>query len=211
VQECPPPTVYQVPPANDYPTFPPSLGQAFASYPYASSATGCLLPARAGKPWLGQLQIELGDGSDQVERTGVAFLLEGKHGFGVDFNWDSLTEELAAGEHDELHIGKLNFMYRLIESDRALVRAGIGVQWMGDRFDADTGVNFSIQADLFPRRPYVVSGEVDFGTIGDAETLHAAGTAGLMLGRAELYGGYDYRRIGDVEIKGPMIGLRLWY
>ena len=217
---APAPVVVETPVCEpvEGPLYPPaapspaqSFGESFASYPYANSATGCLLSARAGKPWLGRVQFELGDGSEEVERTGVAFLLEGSFGFGVDFDWDSLTESLPEGGHDELHIGELNVMYRLIETDHALIRAGIGVQWMGDRFDTDSGVNFSLQADLFPRRPYVVSGELDFGTIGDAQTIHAAATAGVMLGRAELYGGYDYRRISDVEIKGPMIGLRLWY
>ena len=71
--------------------------------------------------------------------------------------------------------------------------------------------NFTLRGDFAPCRPVVLSGEIDLGRLGDAEHLHLAGTAGVMLDRFEVYGGYDYRRIGDVELQGPMIGLRLWW
>ena len=32
-----------------------------------------------------------------------------------------------------------------------------------------------------------------------------------MLDRFELFGGYDYRRIGNIELKGPMAGLQIWF
>jgi hypothetical protein len=195
-----------------YPSAATSLVSSFPEYPYADGLGGAMVTdgSSFGKEWSGQVQFEFGSGDD-VDRSGGAFLLEGVHGFGIDVDWDSYREDLPGGGQDELHIGEFNLLYRIAESEHSLIRVGVGVAWLGDRFDTDYGVNFSIKADYMPRRPLVFSGELDLGTIGDAETLHAAGTVGVMLQRCELYGGYDYRRIGDVELVGPMMGLRVWF
>lgn len=189
------------------------LFQQFAAYPYAGECGGFLFTASPGlgKRWSGQVQFELGSDFDGLDRDGVSFLLEGTAGFGVDFDWNTYTEELADGGHDELHIGELNLLYRVVETDRALVRVGVGAAWLGDRYDTNAGVNFTLQADLAPREPIVLSGQLDLGTLGDAQHLHAAGTVGVMLNRCEVFGGYDYRRIGGVEIQGPMVGVRVWF
>lgn len=189
-----------------------TFGDEFAPYPYAPGATGCLTGAVGeGKEWLGHLGLEQGLATDDVDRTGFTLFVEGESGFGANFEWHSLTEDLAGGGHDELHLGELDITYRLVESDHALVRAGLGLNWLGDRYDTDFGVNFTVGADFFPVRPIVLSTELDLGTVGDAQMLHLSGTAGWMMGRMELFGGYDYRRIGDAVIEGPLVGLRLWF
>lgn len=160
---------------------------------------------------MGQLQLEGGSDFDAIDRTGLGLLVESAGGLGLEFGWDAYTEDLPSGGHDELHIGELGVLYRVAETDRALVRVGLGTAWMGDRYDTDFGLNLSVRADYAPSDPFILSGELDLGRLGDAEHLHAAGTVGVTLDRCELYGGYDYRRIGDVEISGPMVGLRLWF
>lgn len=212
-----PPVIVEAP-APDY--NPPSVAASFDSFansfapaPYADGCAGCLFPNVSGprKWWSGQVTFELGDAGGQVDRAGVGFLLEESNGFGVDFDLDSFSESLPAGGHDELHLGQVNFLYRVLETEQALVRVGLGVNWMNDQYATDGGLNFTARADLFPRRPWVVSTELDLGTLGDAQTTHAAVTTGVALGHAELYGGYDYRRIGDTQLKGPMLGLRVWW
>ena len=215
----PPPAEYVPAPATAFPTPVPSVAEAFArrftAFPYADGSDGFVvntaLDSPIGKPWLGRIDFEAGDASDGVDRTGVGFLIEGDHGFGVDFDWHTYTERLADGGHDELHLGDVNLLYRVVETEATLVRAGVGVAWLGDAYGSEPGVNFTLRGDFAPFQPVVLSGEVDLGRLGDAEHLHLAGTAGVMLDRFEVYGGYDYRRIGDVELQGPMIGLRLWW
>jgi len=85
------------------------------------------------------------------------------------------------------------------------------VNLLGDAFGSDAGFNMTAKADVFPAEPWVVSGEFDLGTIGDAEMFHAAGKVGLMLDRVELFGGYDYRDIGGVALQGPMAGIQVWF
>ncbi|MEM6329424.1 MAG: hypothetical protein AAF790_04155 [Planctomycetota bacterium] len=194
---------------------PPAATPGFTAFPYAGGENGfrcCGQGSAAGaKPWLGRVGLEIGDAGGGVDRTGFRFLLEGEHGFGVGFDWNLFTEELPGGGHDELHLGEVNLLYRLIETDRTLIRAGVGAAWLGDAHATDAGVNFTLMADHALADPLVLSAEIDFGTLGDAQTLHAAAGVGVMLDRCEVFGGYDYRRIGDVELKGPMVGLRFWW
>lgn len=216
-----PPTVYAAPPATEQLSIQPiteSIVKSFAAFPFADGAEGFFVyhepsPNEGGlaKHWLGKLQVELADASGRVDRTGIAFLLEGDHGFGFDFDWNSYTEQLPGGGHDELNLGRLNLLYRIVETDRALVRAGVGVGWLDDQHGTDAGLNLTLQSDLLLSRNWVGSAELDFGTLGDAQTLHAAGTVGRRFGRCEVYGGYDYRRVGAVDLQGPTVGLRVWW
>lgn len=187
-----------------------SLG--FAPFPYADPLAGGLLAGgQIGKPWLGRLQLETGSAGDRVQRSGVAFLLEQSDGLGVDFELDSFSEDLPAGGHDELHLGEVNLTYRVIETEHALVRVGGGIAWLTDAIATDTGGNFTVQADILPRKPWVLSAEADFGTLGDAQRIDLSGTVGVAWRRVELYVGYDYHRIADVQLQGPTLGVRLWW
>jgi hypothetical protein len=168
-------------------------------------------PPGEGQSWSGRVGVEHGSDFADIDRTGFSFLLESESGLGIDFDWDSYAEDLAGGGHDELHVGEVDLLYRFVENEQLLFRAGLGVAWLGDAYDTNAGINFTLKADFAPCDPFVLSGELDLGTLGDAEHLHAAGTVGMMIHRCEVYGGYDYRRIGDVEIQGPMIGLRVWF
>lgn len=209
------PPAYVPPPAPE-PVYPSPVEQyfrQFARYPYADGCEGYMYSSdsRVGKDWAGRVQFEFGSDFDGVDRTGGAFLIETVSGWGADFAWNSYREDVPGGGYDELHIGDANLLYRIAETDHSLVRVGVGAAWLGDAYDTDFGVNFTLRGDFMPADPVVLSGELDLGTLGDAQHVHAAGTVGVMLGRAEVYGGYDYRRIGDVEIEGPMLGLRVWF
>lgn len=230
-QPCPPPVVetvvvaqpvYMVEPTDAAPPtyiepLGPSLTAAFdrqfTPYPYANNSHGFMLVGTpgAGQCWSGRIGVERGSDFADLDRTGFSFLLEGDGGLGIDFDWDSYAEDLAGGGHDELHIGEVDLLYRFVENEQLLFRAGLGVAWLGDAYDTNAGINVTLKADYAPCDPFILSGELDLGTLGDAEHLHAAGTVGMMIHRCEFYGGYDYRRIGDVEIQGPMLGLRVWF
>lgn len=195
------------------PTVYETYQRRFASYPYALGCDGFQFETTGdcGGTWAGRVQVEIGSDFDGLDRTGVGFLIESIGGFGFDFDWDSFTEDLPGGGHDELHLAEFNFLYRVVQTDRSLVRVGIGPAWLGDSYDTDFGINFTLRGDFAPADPWILSGELDLGTLGDAQHVHATGTIGVMLNRCELFGGYDYRRIGDAELQGPMMGLRIWF
>ncbi|MCI0639159.1 MAG: hypothetical protein L0Y72_14350 [Gemmataceae bacterium] len=91
------------------------------------------------------------------------------------------------------------------------MRSGVGLSWLLDRFDTDFGFNFHYGADVFPVHPLVLSGSADLGFVGNAGVAHVRGSAGVLWRNWEFFGGYDFLRIGRVELHGPMIGIRLWF
>jgi hypothetical protein len=50
-----------------------------------------------------------------------------------------------------------------------MFRTGLGFNWLDDPIDTNFGFNFTYGADLFPRRPWVLSATIDWGTLGEAE------------------------------------------
>ena len=163
------------------------------------------------KEWSGSFGFEYGSSFDGLDRRSVGLLFEHSSRVGIDFKWDSYVEDLGGGFSDELHLGDVNLLFRVAESENYLIRAGMGVNILGDAFGSDAGFNVTAKADLFPVKPLVLSGELDLGTIGDAEMFHIAGKAGFMLKRFEVFGGYDYRTIGGVALQGPMVGVQVWF
>lgn len=183
----------------------------FQDFPYAIDPSGYMSRLKSPKRWSARSTFEFGQDSYGLERTGLGLLLEHQTGAGLDFQWNSYREDLGGGVTDELHFSDINFLYRVAEHENYLVRAGLGINILGDAFETDTGINFTARLDVFPVKPIAITTEFDLGTIGDAETIHGAIRAGVMLNRFELFGGYDYRRIGSIELKGPMAGLQVWF
>ena len=73
------------------------------------------------------------------------------------------------------------------------------------------GFNFHYGADVFPCEPVVVSAAVDLGNVGDAFAVHGRATAGVTRKHWELFGGYDFLRVGSTDLQGPLAGLRVWF
>jgi hypothetical protein len=185
----------------------------FARFPYADGydrftmSEDCVLVS--SKLWSGRLGFDYGDDFDRIERWGGRFLWETRLGVGFDGEVNVYREQLAAGA-DVLSLGDLNVLYRVFETDRTQWRLGIGMNWLGDG-DTDLGLNFTLRSDWQPCWPIVLSGEVDYGTLGHASTFHGNAGVGVMVHRCEVFMGYDYRRFESVELEGPLIGLRVWF
>ena len=65
-----------------------------------------------------------------------------------------------------------------------------------------------VGADWHMMPSLVTSGELDFGSLGDADVLHGRVTVGYLLDRVELFTGYDHFDIGGVKIGSLMTGFR---
>lgn len=183
---------------------------SFLGYPYADGIPG-VMGYGTNKTWAGSARFEYGSSFDGLDRRGFGLLVEHSSRIGFDFQWDSFEEDLGGGFKDELRLTDLNLMFRVAQDENYLVRAGIGANILDDAFGTDSGFNVTAKADFFPAEPLVVSGEVDLGTIGEAEYFHAAGRVGVMLDRFELFTGYDYRSLGGVGLQGTLFGVQVWY
>ena len=62
---------------------------------------------------------------------------------------------------------------------------------------------------FFPQRPFTISAEFEGGKVGSAALWHARSTLGLNVGHGELYTGFDYQRIDDVDLPLGLLGFRL--
>ena len=80
------------------------------------------------------------------------------------------------------------------------MRSGLGLRMLFDRDDAHFGFNFTYSADICPVRPLIASLVFDAGTVGDAWLLHGRGAIGVTYHGWEAFGGYDWLRIGNVDL-----------
>jgi len=125
--------------------------------------------------------------------------------------WSYYHERLSCGCHDETVIGDFNVILRFAQNEVAHMYSGLGFRTMLDRRGDAYGFNFTYGSEWFPLRPLVVGAQFDAGTLGSAAVIHTRATIGAVYRRYEIYGGYDFLRIGSVNLQGPMVGVRLWF
>jgi hypothetical protein len=163
------------------------------------------------KPWSVRLALDDGNNFNGVNRLGGHLSVDTAWRVGVTTNWNFLHERLPGGHSDEAVLGDMNLTIRVGQNDWVQVHAGAGARLLSDRRTTQGGFNFLYSADFFPVDPLVISTQVDVGNLHDSLVIHARGTIGCQIGRFELFGGYDFLRIGSVNIQGPLAGLRLWF
>ncbi len=91
------------------------------------------------------------------------------------------------------------------------MRAGLGANWLNDSTRTDLGFNFTYGGDFFPRKPWVLSAAIDWGTLGHAGLFRFRTTAGVILNRFEGYVGYEYLDIGSTQDNFLIGGVRVWF
>ncbi|MEM6996105.1 MAG: hypothetical protein AAF721_36700 [Myxococcota bacterium] len=147
-----------------------------------------------------------------------------KAGFGLDvdywrFSVGSDLDWVVEGRFkDALYLGSTNGRFTLIMRPRMRLRVGGGAQYMidgrtpgqGNREYA-SGPNITTDVDLFPVQPFTVSGRLDYGTLYKAPSVLAQATVGVVFRGVQVYGGYEFRRVGNVSMQGPVGGLRVWF
>ena len=192
----------------------------FPRFPYAYDRPGYLwldhsqdddpMPPGA-HPWSIRADVEDGGDFRNVNRFSTREFLDTSSRFGVSTDWDFFTERMRCGCYDEMTLGDLNLTYRFAQSEWMQMYVGAGGRLLPDRGDTRAGFNFTYGADIFPCKPVVASASFDVGDLGCAGVVRIRGTVGLMHHHWELFGGYDYLRIGGLDLEGPMAGLRLWF
>jgi hypothetical protein len=176
--------------------------------PEAAQRWGGVRPPRW---WMARVSLEDGNDFDGLNRFGGQVLVDSACRLGIITTWDHFRERLDNGRRDETTIGDFNFTWRFAQSPNFLMRAGLGFRVLSDDHVTDAGFNFHYGAECFPRRPLVLTGAIDLGNLGDAFVFRGRATAGILWHGIEAFGGYDFLHIGDVNLHGPMIGVRWWF
>ncbi len=196
----------------------------FAKHPYQAGYPGYLLRNLAGsaelagtwsermhpKAWAVRLTVEDGDDFAGLKRFHGQFRLDTTSRFGFVTNWNAFHERLGGG-CDALVLGDFNLTYRFAQSETAALRAGLGARVLADRYSNNWGFNFNYGGEVFPVRPLVLTADLDLGSLGSAFVFHARGTAGMIWRGWEVFTGYDFLRIGAVNLQGPLVGVRFWF
>lgn len=180
--------------------FPPEMRQALLN-PW---------PARPRR-WSGRLRAEYAGDMDSVERLGGRLLLSTASRWGLDTEMSYFEEVLSSRERDQLGLGDFNVVLRFAQDERAEFRTGVGFNWLDDPQGTDFGFNFTYGVDIFPRRPWVFSGDLDWGTLGRGELFRIRFTAGVVLRGVEFYTGYEYLDVDASTFNGLIGGIQIWF
>jgi hypothetical protein len=199
---------------------------SFSPYPYArfdSAYLNLLAAGSEGNPdasfndpdylkcWSALLQIEDGNDFNGLNRVGVRAAFDTSLRLGVRSNWDYYEESLGNGRSDHTLIGDTELTFRFAQTDWLRLYAGAGFRAMEDSQTDRWGFNFTYGGDAFPVWPLVLSASIDLGDLGDAFVVDARASAGWAWRNAELFIGYDFRRIGTVNLQGMLGGFRIWF
>ena len=165
----------------------------------------------SSRRWAGQFRADYGDNFGRLTGVGGELILETTSRFGVDTSFRCLTERLPGADDDHLNLGDCNLIYRFAQSARAQMRTGIGANWLNDSTRTDLGFNFTYGGDFFPRKPWVLSSAIDWGTLGHAGLFRFRATGGVIVNRFEGYLGYEYLDIGSTQDNFLIGGVRVWF
>jgi len=158
---------------------------------------------------------------------GYTYDLEGVHMPEFDLSGDFGTATFRTGwiyllekdgdSSNRLILGDLNGLVRLQKSSTLEVRFGIGLRFLVDwhNLNAEIGYTGILSLNAFPHKPWVISADLDVGSLGSALFVHTRETLGLILGPVELFAGYNLMLIlgnGNKELlHGPFGGIRFWF
>lgn len=189
-----------------------STSFSFARFPYADG-TGY---ATRGDPsgarfWSAQFAADYATTFNDLDSIGGRFVLNTSSRFGFDGSGKHFEEHLSGGRHDALWLGDANLVYCFAQNGQMQWRTGLGVNWLDDARRADVGFNFTYGFDWFPRRPWVVSTEIDWGSLGRSSLFHFRSTVGVIYNRFEAYTGYEYYDFDRVQTNALIGGVRVWF
>ena len=123
------------------------------------------------RPLAVRLDAEYAATFDRLDNLASHLLVETAPRFGLTASWTELQQRLDDGGRDRLALGDCNLVYRFAQAGWAEFRTGCGVNWMADSGRADFGFNFTYAADFYPVKPWVLSTELDCGTLGRAQRV----------------------------------------
>ncbi len=192
----------------------------FVRFPYADGASGYMItdrPESERRTFGFNARIGSGFAFGGLYQSSVGAEMQAWR-IAVDSELMTFVEPPSPGTApDALMLGSTSLRVALIMTPFVRIRVGGGGQYLFDwqtddgRPSSTVGWDLSVDADVFPIRPMVFSMRVDKGMLDGADTTKARGSVGVMIRRFELYADYNLRRIGNVNLHGPGLGLRAWF
>ncbi len=123
--------------------------------------------------------------------------------------------EVSGTVRDRLHFVTLGTGFQMAPGEMLAVRLGPTFMAMFDTPKSgpsepthSLGGGAAVEVDLYPVRPLVLSGRGAISRLGGAVMMEGRATVGVTWNRIEVFAGYDHRRVGNVPLGGPVLGLR---
>lgn len=183
---------------------------SFSQFPY-ETGDGIMLDSNVGQASQGKFAFWYGTDFDDIDSWNTQIRFDNSDTIGFDFQWTHLREKLAGLPSDSLNLMDFNLTVPWVKSESMIVRVGGGINLLSDSIGTEVDYNLTMSADFFPTKPVVIGFEIDHGEIGSTHQTHLLSTVGLNWRQVEFMTGYEYRKIGLTEIKGPILGMRLWW
>jgi len=165
--------------------------------------------------WLSvRARTEYGTDFSGLNWIGANLLIEGSPRVGLECDFRNFQEELPGGgpaQFDSAWLGDANLFFRFVQTEMVQMRSGIGINFLSDRQQTDVGFNFTYAGDLYPVKPWVISGEFDLGLLGDETLWHVRLSTGVTWKGIEAFIGYDMVDIGSFHTDSLVTGIRLWF
>ena len=137
---------------------------------------------------------------------GLGILAQAPAGLGIDIQAVNWREQLS-GATDSTWLGDVNLVLEQ-NSGSIRTRLGLGVNWMADAWASAAGFNLTAGTDIQLTERWLLTAEIDFGSLGSSDLLHMQATAGYALKRSELFLGYSHYQIGNSDLGGMISGFR---
>ncbi len=159
------------------------------------------------KTWSKRLSATYGSDFDEIAQGYFGLLLQSPGGFGLDSSVMMLREN-SATFRDHLWIGDVNLVYEVINSSDFRARIGVGINWLGDSYGGDSGANLTSGFDWQLSPKWILTGETDFGNLGDSDLFRGELSIGRQFNNAEWTTGYRHTDIGGTSLGSVFTGFR---
>jgi hypothetical protein len=157
--------------------------------------------------WSGRLSSTYGYDFEEITQGYFGLLLQSPGGFGLDTSV-MMFRENGGTFRDHLWMGDVNLVYEVINSGDFRARMGVGINWLGDQYGGESGFNLTTGFDWQLSPEWVLTGETDFGNLGDSDLFRGELSIGRQIGNAEWATGYRHSDIGGTSLGSVFTGFR---
>ncbi len=147
-----------------------------------------------------------------VGRIGASLRVQTTFGLEIAARYSIFMEPRPSGT-DSLVLGRIGLDWRIITEEVMQFRVGAAIRHFQDRFGGLFGADVEAGLDFFPIEPLILSFEANIGFVESSMLIQARGSIGFLVDAFEIYLGYNYEGIfgsQNVDLGGPMLGLRFW-
>lgn len=157
--------------------------------------------------WSGRLSSTYGYDFEEITQGYFGLLLQSPGGFGLDTSV-MMFRENGATFRDHLWMGDVNLVYEVVNYGDFRARMGVGINWLGDQYGGESGFNLTTGFDWQLSPEWILTGETDFGSLGDSDLFRGELSIGRQFGNAEWAAGYRHTEVGGTSLGSVFTGFR---